>query len=280
VSSGVKALIIVLALAIAALALASLSTEITQKPFGEQQVQTIGGFGTVEALPTTREQQSFTMNFYGNALVVTGFATVYAEPNRVYLELAIETDEPYKNATEAYSEVILKAQKIIDELKKEECVVSIKTEYVNLHPIFDYVSGMRILKGYTASYSFQVEISDLSRAGEIASKAVALGVNRLYGLFFGLSEDKRKSIEKEAIGKAVDDAKAKAEKLAESLGVKITGIRDVVLGTPTTTPYYPAKYYGVPLAAVTEVPSPMPIETGKGVAVSVTVTVVYEISEE
>ena len=278
-SSGIKALIIVLALVIAALTLASLSMKIGQQPSGEQQVQTIGGFGTIEALSTTKEQQSFMMNFDGKTLAVTGFAIVYAEPDRVYLRLAIETDEPYKNATEAYSEVILKAQKIINELKKEEGVVSIKTEYVNLYPMFDYVGGEKVLKGYTASYAFQVEISDLSRAGEIASKAVTLGINRLYGLSFGLSEDKRKSIEKEAIGKAVDDAKAKAEKLAESLGVKIVGVRNVILGTPTTTPYYPVKYYGVTLA-VAEVAPPMPIETGKGVAVSATVTVVYEISEE
>jgi len=278
-SSEAKALIIVLALAIAALALANLSTKIVQQPFREQQVRTMGGFGTVEAFSTSREQQNFMMNFYGKTLAVTGFATVYAEPDRAYLQLAIETDEPYKNAIEAYGEVILKAQKIINELKNEEGVVSIRTEHANLHPIFDYVGGERVFKGYIASYAFQVEISDLSKAGEIASKAVALGVNKLYGLSFGLSEERMKNVEKEAIGKAVDDAKAKAEELAESLEVKIIGVRNIVLETPTTTPYYPAKYYGVPLV-VAEIPPPIPIETGKGIAISATVTVVYEIGEE
>ncbi len=274
-SNDVKALLIVLVFVIAALALAGTSMQTGQQ---KQQTQYTIGFGEVEALQTSRQQQEFTMNPYEKTLTVTGSATVYVEPNRVYLNLAIETDEPYKNATEAYSEVILKAKKVIDELKREEGVVSIKTEYVSLHPLFNYVGGEKILKGYVASYAFQVEISDIDKAGEIASKAVALGANRLYGLSFGLSDSEKKNAIKEAIGKAVDDARAKAEKLAESLGVKIVGVKSVILGTPTTIQYYP-KYSGITLAVAETVP-PMPIESGKGVAVSATVTVVYEISEE
>ncbi len=280
---SVKALLIVLALIIGALALTGLTMKISWQSVEETKPPTpVGGLGTVEAASTFKGESSLTnmASLTDKTLIVTGSATIFVEPNRVYLRLAVETDKPLKNATEAYTEVIIKAKRAIDELKKEEGVISIKTEYVNLNPLYDWVGGERILKGYVASYSFQVEISDLEKAGEIVSKAVSLGINRLYGLSFGLSDEKRKSVEKEAIEKAVNDAKAKAEKLAESLGIKIVGVRSVVLGAPVTAPYYSTRYsYAVPLAVVEAMP-PTPIETGKGVAVSATVTVVYEISEE
>ncbi len=277
VQSLVKALIIVVALILASLALTTFMNthgtmpETPQKTPAKTPIS--GGIGVVKAYD--REAFMYSIDYSGRTLMVTGSATLYAEPDRVYLSLAIETEEPVKDPVEAYSEVVLKAKKVIDELKGEEGVASIKTEYVNLNPLYDWSGGEKILKGYVASYSFKVEIDDLEKAGEIASKAVSLGVNRLYGLTFGLSEDKRKSLVNDTIEEAVNDAKAKAEKLAEALGVKIVGVKSVALGAPTTTAYYPLKYGVVEAAAI----PPTPIETGKGIAVTVTVTVVYEISE-
>ncbi len=275
--SLVKALIIVVALVLASLALSTFMNTYGTMPETPQKSPTKApvseGIGVVEAYD--REVSIYSIDYGGKTLMVTGSATLYAEPDRVYLSLAIETEEPVKDAVEAYSEVVLKAKKVIDELKREEGVVSIKTEYVNLYPLYDWSGGEKILKGYVATYSFKVEIDDLEKAGEIASKAVSLGVNRLYGLTFGLSEDRRKSLVNDAIEEAVNDARAKAERLAEALGVEIVGVKSVALGMPTAAAYYPLKY-GV--AEVTAVP-PTPIETGKGIAVTVTVTVVYEISE-
>jgi uncharacterized protein len=72
---------------------------------------------------------------------------------------------------------------------------------------------------YTATNNVEVTIRDLNRAGQVLSAATTAGANQMYGIRFEL--DDPKPLLADARQKAVADARARAEKLAQLAGVRL-----------------------------------------------------------
>jgi len=93
----------------------------------------------------------------------------------------------------------------------------------------------RVLLGYMVSRQVQVEVRDLDQLGPLLERAVDAGVNQVNDPV--LDSSKRKSLEREAMAKAVEDARLNAETLAKAAGVRLGPVR--VLNGASSSPPMP-----------------------------------------
>jgi len=71
----------------------------------------------------------------------------------------------------------------------------------------------------------QITTRMLENLSNIIDGSVASGANEIGGISFSVSEEKQKQIHEKLLAQAVEDANAKAKRLAENLKVKILGVR-------------------------------------------------------
>jgi uncharacterized protein YggE len=122
---------------------------------------------------------------------------------------------------------------------------------------------------YTATNSVEVTIRALDAAGKVVSAATGAGANQLYGLRFELEDPA--GLQTEARKKAVEDARARAERLAELAGVKLGPAVSII---ETDSGGGPA-----PMFAMAKMESSAaPIERGEVTVVS-TVQIVYSLGD-
>ncbi len=99
---------------------------------------------------------------------------------------------------------------------------AIQTSSYDLQPEFDYANGKQTLRGYVARNSLDVRADDIARVGEILDLAVGSGATSVSGVRFDLKD--RSAAEREALKRAVADARARAEAAASGAGVTIDRI--------------------------------------------------------
>lgn len=104
----------------------------------------------------------------------------------------------------------------------------INTDYMNIYAIYDYKDDMEQVQAYNANSTLAIKVTDMSKVGEVIDAAFAAGANTLNGISFSTKDTD--AAQKESLKAAVEDAKAKAEVLAEAAGLKITGIEVVSEG--------------------------------------------------
>ncbi len=112
----------------------------------------------------------------------------------------------------------------------------VKTQDVSVSA--NYVDEGRI-DGYSARNSVLVTIRDLAKAGAILDAASNAGANEVYGPTLSRSDEDE--LQAKALRGAVEDARKKAEALADAAGVRlgrVTAITEGFAGGPQ--PYYAA----------------------------------------
>lgn len=81
---------------------------------------------------------------------------------------------------------------------------------------------------YVATETIDVK-SSIAKAGPVLDAGVSAGANETYGISFDTSE--RTALYREALSRAVADARAQAEILAKAAGVSIAGIQTISVGS-------------------------------------------------
>ena len=97
--------------------------------------------------------------------------------------------------------------------------------------------GEQIQDGFDVSQTIDVKVRDTAKAGALIAGVGEKGATNLSGLNFIV--DDTSAVKAEARTKAVADAKAKAEKLATDLGVKLVRVTSYY----ESEGYYPEPYY-------------------------------------
>jgi uncharacterized protein YggE len=119
--------------------------------------------------------------------------------------------------------------------------------------------------GYTADNSVSATV-DIAKAGALVDAAVAAGANTVSGPTLSVSD--RDARYRDALKKAVDDARAKAQALAEAGGFGVGPVSVVTEQQAVGAP----EPWGV-RAAVAKADAPTPVEAGtQEVTADVTVT--------
>jgi uncharacterized protein YggE len=145
----------------------------------------------------------------------------------------------------------------------------IRTSFLSIQPLYRSPAegGTPNITGYSASNNVQVTTKMLGNLSDIVEKAVAAGANQVSGISFTVSEEQQRQIHDELLVKAVNDSSAKAGLLAQSLKVRITGVRTASISEGALPPV---------LAPATVEKTGAPIQPGES-QVSLSVQVTYMI---
>lgn len=207
-------------------------------------------------------------------IVITGQGEVTTAPDLVIVSFSVDTTAP--KAADAVSENANRSAKVAAALK---ALVGpddkLTTTRYSLEPRYDQPTPGQFseprISGYIAHNEVQVESRRIDGVGALIDAAIAAGANRVGGLQFTLSD--RNAALREALEKAGTEARAQAESVATSLGVRL---KQVVSATTSTGPIvHPRMFEGRGMAAM-EARAPTPIEPGS-VSVSASLFVTYEI---
>lgn len=112
------------------------------------------------------------------------------------------------------------------------------------------------ISGYTVNNSIIVIVRDINKTGQVIDAALNAGANEIHSLDFAASNTQ--AIRKEALTKAVQDARDKADILAQGLGKRIIGIKNV----SESTGYLESRRYDNAMLAASKTAAATTIEPG------------------
>lgn len=235
---------------------------------------------------------------YSGTITVTGNGYVYAEPDLAKVTIGVTTEAT--TSTAAMSDNANAMSKVVDAIKKLGIPdKDIKTSTVSLQPKYEYqypsaatspsgtdkvvpptptstppTSLSTRIVGYTATNTVTVTVRDMSKVGKVIDEGYSGGANQIHGVTFMLSDEKGATVYKEALQKAVAEAKDKAGLLATA-----AGISDYKLKTISENGQYAPLAYDVMergAYASTASVAPTPISPGQNkVTATVGLTYVY-----
>lgn len=93
---------------------------------------------------------------------------------------------------------------------------AMQTRGLDLRPEFDYANGRQTLREYVAVNTLDVRVDAIDRVGEIIDLAVTAGASRVDNLRFDVK--RRAELEREALKRAVEIARLRAEAMAAGAG--------------------------------------------------------------
>jgi uncharacterized protein YggE len=164
-----------------------------------------------------------------DTVTVTGTGVVSAVPDRA--EVSAGVDSRARTASAALAANGAATQKVIAALRASGGK-DVTTQTVSLSPSYDQ-NGRP--SGFVASNVASAGTT-LDGAGKLIDAAVAAGANTVYGP--SLSRSDADALSRQALGKAVDDAKARAEILAKAAGRMLGGVTAIVEGGAGPVPVY------------------------------------------
>lgn len=156
-------------------------------------------------------------------IVVTGQGRAAAAPDTALLRLGAQAEaEEASAALDAASE---EARRLIEALRGAGVAESdIQTSELSLFPRYGEAAPGEdaAVLGYVAANLVTARVRDLDRLGAVLDAAAEAGVSRIDGLSFDLAD--RGPLMAQARGRAVSDARAAAETLAEAAGLDLGAV--------------------------------------------------------
>lgn len=150
----------------------------------------------------------------------------------------------------------------------------INTDYMNIYAIYDYQGDQELVTAYNAGSTLAIKVTDMNTVGKVIDNAFAAGANTLNGISFSASDtDAAKA---ESLKKAVADAKARAEVLAEASGLKLSGIETISEGGTFTYDNTVSNFSARALAEEKEMTTGSTVVQAAKLIVSAAVTVTFE----
>ena len=212
-------------------------------------------------------------SFTDNTLYVSGSAVASDNPDKVTIHFSVDTQDNSALVSQQQNAQITSAVRSAL-VAKGIASDSIETTGYRLYQVREYDPDYRryINQGFKTSHSMKVELSDISRAGEIIDAAVSGGATTMNSVSFGLSDSKLEQLRLSALEAAAEDARKRADSIADGLGVSITRVMSASEGysyTPVVRSY--AMDVAAEGAASTEI-------TPGDISVTSTVNVVFEIA--
>lgn len=202
------------------------------------------------------------------SIIVSGTGRVAVSPDVADLRLGVVVTRPTVDAArvEAASTMtaILAALDTAGVERRD-----VRTSLVSVQPRYDYRDGKApLLTGYEISELVEVTVRDLERVGDVIDGTLAAGATRLDDLSFRVADPT--AAEREARQRAMAEARARADVLAEAAGISVTGVVGIVEGgaaPPVPLPRMKAER----MMMAADVSTPVEAGTTE-IAVSVTVT--------
>jgi uncharacterized protein YggE len=184
--------------------------------------------------PTTQAassgQQATTTNVGG--ITVVGQGTAYGQPDQATIIVGVDTFAP------TVEEATTQNQTTLDNVMAALQAAGIASEDIQTTNYSLYAEqiygdrGPEGIAGYRVSNQVNVKIRDISLVGDVLAAVTEAGANAIYGVNFSVADPA--ALEADARANAMDDARKRAESLAELGGVTLGDITIIseVVGTP------------------------------------------------
>lgn len=155
------------------------------------------------------------------AVSVTGHAKIAVTPNVAYFNAGIITTGADVETARAENDRIMR--RIIDAIAAQGIDrKKIATTQFSVQPLYrndGREGGVQSISGYRLQNSLTVTVDDLQSLGTVIDAAFQAGANQFYGLRFGVKDES--NLKEELLRRAVRDGRAKAQILADALGVTL-----------------------------------------------------------
>jgi uncharacterized protein YggE len=201
-----------------------------------------------------------------HTIAVTGSGRITVVPDMATIRLGVSLErQTAKAARKAAAEAMTRVVAAIRRLGIAD--EDIATSSISLGPVYNYSSSGSAprIRGYQLTNIVTVTIRDLDVIGDVLDDGVQAGATSVEGISFDVAD--RTAAEAKAREAAVKDAKAKAETLANGVGVQITGVAS--MSESVSTPIWYDRMY----AAGAAEDAATPILAGStDVTISVSVT--------
>ena len=204
---------------------------------------------------------------------VGGHGEVNVPPDTASVNIGVDIiadtlDEAQEQATAQATAVIdaLKAAGIADE--------DIQTEYYSVNILRDYSENAdpTTITGFEIINQLRVTVRDTDQLGELLDAAVTAGANSIYGVTFYV--DDQTAAASEARVEAVENAREKAEELAQAAGMTLGPVVAISEGAPPVFgPVYGMGRGGAEMAMDA---AAVPVQPGS-TTVAVDVTMTFEL---
>ena len=154
-------------------------------------------------------------------LVTIGEATLRVPPD--FARVRLTTEGRAQTAKDAQQQEAPRMAALQQQLKasgiKDEAV---RTLSYDLQQEFDYNQGKQTSRGFVARHTIEVRVDDVAKLGDVIGKAVDAGAGGVAGIQFDVKA--RDDLEREALRKAVEDARARADAAAAGASTTVSGV--------------------------------------------------------
>ncbi len=204
-------------------------------------------------------------------LSVVGEGKVEVVPDTAYVDAGISVIEAasvtqvQKSIDETNNKIIASMQKLgID--KKD-----IKTSNYSINPNYSYENNKNGITGYNGNANITIKVTRIDLVSQVIAEATTAGANQIQGARFTIDDPAK--FREEARAKAIANAKEQAKKLADSLGIKLGKVTNIIESSADGGPimYDKARTFGLGGASVENAQ----IEPGSQ-EISSTVTLFFE----
>ncbi len=155
-----------------------------------------------------------------------GTGKVTAIPNTAEISFGVTKTAP--TVADAQNQVNTATQNILTSLKNLGVdTKDITTTDYSVNPQYNFNTGGQTITGYTVTQNIDVKLSPIEKANKAVDVATADGANLVGGISFTVDDATQKSLTDKARKMAVEDAKQKAQSLADAAGIKLGRIIDV-----------------------------------------------------
>jgi uncharacterized protein YggE len=195
-------------------------------------------------------------------ITVTGNGSVTTVPDTATFSFTVDTRA--KTATAALAQNNDETAKVIAAVKADGVpAANIQTNQVSLSP--QTTQDGTTITGYVATNTITVK-TGLAGAGRLVDAAVDAGANAVGGPMLSRSDEP--ALYRDALEKAVDDAKLKAQALASAAGLSLGEVQTVTEGTSSAP---------IPIMSKLADSAGVPVEPGTQ-EIQATATVTYAAS--
>jgi uncharacterized protein YggE len=154
-------------------------------------------------------------------MTVTGEGDILVEPNIAQIQLEVMTENMQLNQAQQenadrINQVILALVQL--GIPKE----NIQTVAYNINPMYDFIDGEQVFRGYQVSNIIHVKIIGIDQTGLVIDTAVENGVNRVSNIQFTIENEQ--VYYRRALSAALKDAFDKAETIARTMQLNLNPI--------------------------------------------------------
>lgn len=179
------------------------------------------------AYNTANQFPAYNSGFAGNRvcmgantcrLEVEGKGTVSAEPDKAVVVLGVITQNIQLETAQRENADTVTAV-IAAVMGQGVPRQSIQTQTYNIQPVYDYIDGKSVFRGYMVTHNLRVDIRNIGSVGAVVDAAVGAGANNVSSVEFTVSDPSQ--YYKEALEAAINDAIGKAEIIGAKLNVYV-----------------------------------------------------------